>query len=323
MNTSNGLSMHNKSMFTLVIPTHNRAAMLKRTLAHLLKLDEISECEIIVVNDGSTDETGALLEQFRQMAPAIMRVITLENGGPGRARNFGVRAAQNERILFVDDDVFPRQGMLQSHRQLLDAGYTGSQGLLLWHHEISMTPLIRYIDSRGSQFAFDQVKKADSLDFAYVYTGNFAVQRSAVLNAGGFDESFFNKELKFSAFEDTILGFSLQQNGAKLALNRDAVADHLHDMQEDAYFSREYKVGYCIGRLQKKHPAIARLLGLDRKDFMVEPQVHLLSMMNSQPFLKYIAGHPLRMRLRHREAFCRGFLQFKRETTDTRKRPIQ
>ena len=102
-------------MFSLVIPTHNRAALLRRTLAHLLKLDEIAGCEIIVVNDGSTDDTGAVLEQYRQMFPRIIRVITLENGGPGRARNFGVEAARNERILFVDDDVFPRPGMIQSH----------------------------------------------------------------------------------------------------------------------------------------------------------------------------------------------------------------
>ena len=185
-----------------------------------------------------------------------------------------------------------------------------------------MTPLIRYIDCRGSQFAFDRVRNADKLDFAHVYTGNFAVLRSAVLDAGGFDESFFNKQLSFSAFEDTILGFRLQQNGAKLALNRDAVADHLHDMEENAYFSREYKVGYCIGQLQKKYPAIARSLGLERKDFMVESQIHLLSLMTSGPLLGYGAGYPLRLRLRHREAFCRGFLRFKQEAAG-KKRFIQ
>src|SRR5271169_6252205 len=127
-------------MFSLVIPTHNRASVLVRSMAHLLKLDGIKDCEVIVVNDGSTDDTAAVLEQFGQAAPDIIRVFTLTNGGPARARNHGVRAAKHERILFVDDDVFPRPGMLQSHWRLLNAGYTGSQGLLLWHEDITITP---------------------------------------------------------------------------------------------------------------------------------------------------------------------------------------
>jgi len=287
-----------------------------RSMAHLLKLDDIKDCEVIVVNDGSTDDTAAVLEQFGQAAPDIIRVFTLTNGGPARARNHGVRAAKHERILFVDDDVFPRPGMLQSHWRLLNAGYTGSQGLLLWHEDITITPLIRYIDSRGSQFAFDRIRNPSCLDFSYVYTGNFAVLRSAVVEAGGFEEGFFNKQLGFSAFEDTILGYHLQQNGAKLAFNKEAIADHLHDMTEDHYFLREYKVGYSVGRLLERYPTIARSLGLRRKDFLVEPQAQLLHLLNSGPILRYAIGYSLSMRLRHREAFYRGFLQFKQETAE-------
>ena len=305
-------------MFSLIIPTHNRAPVLKRCLAHLLTLEGIHNCEVIVVNDGSSDDTAAVLEHFRQTAPQLVRPVTITNGGPARARNYGVKAARNERILFVDDDVFPRPGMLQSHWRLLDAGYTGSQGLLLWHEDIAITPLIRYIDSRGSQFAFDRIKDVNSLDFAYVYTGNFAVLRSAVLQAGGFDESFFNKDLEFSAFEDTILGYQLQENGAKLALNQEAIGDHLHDMTEEAYFRREYKVGYSIGRLRQKYPAIARSLGLERKDFLVQGQVQVLRTVNAAAIVRFLAGYSLSMRLRHREAFYRGFLRFKQETAHQR-----
>jgi GT2 family glycosyltransferase len=257
------------------------------------------------------------LEQARRAAPGIVRVFALPNGGPARARNHGVRAAKHERIMFIDDDVFPRQGMLQEHWRLLDAGYTGSQGLLLWHEEIAISPLIRYIDSRGSQFAFDKVKDPERLEFPYVYTGNFAVLRGAVLEAGGFDERFFNDHLKFGAFEDTILGYRLEQNGAKLALNTSAIADHLHDMTEEHYFQREYKVGYNIGHLAEKYPAIARSLGLYRKDFLVEPQVELLKRVNTSPMIGNALGYSLRMRLRHREAFYRGFLLFKRERAES------
>ena len=300
-------------MFSLVIPTHNRAPILERSLANLMSLDGISECEVIIVDDGSTDKTPDMLKHVAARYPKVIRNIRISNGGPGHARNCGVQAASRDRILFIDDDVFPRPGMIQDHHRLLDQGYDGSQGILLWHQEVPITPLIRYIDSRGSQFAFDKVTDPLRLDFRYVYTGNFAVHRKAVVEAGGFDETFFNRHLSFSAFEDTILGYNLIKNGAKLALNREAIADHLHDMTEDGFVHREYKVGYAIGLLREKYPEIAKSLGLDRKDFMVAAQARLLAMINNPRVVARFLGYPLSMRLRVREAFCRGCLLFKAE----------
>jgi GT2 family glycosyltransferase len=167
------------------------------------------------------------------------------------------------------------------------------------------------------------VKDPDQLDFAHVYTGNFAVLRSAVLDAGGFDEKIFDEDLALAAFEDTILGYNLVSNGAKLALNKEAIADHLHDMTEEGYFRREYKVGYFTGRLRERYPAIAQSLGWDRKDLLVEPQTQLLRLVNAAGTFRRLFGYTLSMRLRHREAFYRGFLQYKREAAAKGRPPIQ
>ena len=282
-----------------------------RTLAHLLALDGIRDCEIIVVNDGSTDSTSTVLDHFAHLAPAILRVITVPNGGPAKARNTGVAAAKFDRILFVDDDVFPRQGMLQHHWKMLDAGYTGSQGLLLWHEEIAITRLIHYIDSRGSQFAFDDVKDPTHLGFQHVYTGNFAVLRSSILAAGGFDQHLFDRQLAFSAFEDTVLAYQLQKNGARLALNREAIADHLHDMTEEQYLRREFKVGCGIARLQQTYPEITKALGLEQKGRHARLHAALMRPINASRIGRDLLGYSLSMRLRHREAAFRGYLQYK------------
>jgi glycosyltransferase involved in cell wall biosynthesis len=305
-------------MFSLVIPTHNRAPILKRMLAHLLDLDGIRDCEIIVINDGSTDATGVVLEHYAALAPHLLRVLTVPNGGPAKARNAGVAAATFDRILFVDDDVFPRPGMLQRHAEMLDAGHTGSQGLLLWHQEIAITPLIRYIDSRGSQFAFDDVEDPTALTFAHVYTGNFAVLRSAVLDAGGFDENLFDHQLRFSAFEDTIFAFHLQKNGARLALNQQAIADHLHDMTEEQYLRREFNVGSGIGRLQQKYPEITQALGLEQKGRLAKLQAAVLHPINASHLGRKLLGYSLSMRLRHREAAYRGYLNYQQRTSEGR-----
>lgn len=306
-------------MFSLVIPTHNRAPILKRMLEHLFTLEGIADCEVIVVNDGSTDGTAGMLEEYRLKFPEILRTYqTTTNGGPARARNHGIRIVQKDRILFIDDDVFPRAGMLQSHKRMLDDGYTGSQGLLFWHPEITITPLIRYLDSRGTQFAFDQVKDPARLSFAHVYTANFAVSKKALVDIGGFDEQFFDRATAFGAFEDTILGYALQQYGARLGLNRDAVADHLHDMTEEAVFRKEQKVGFFIGSIKARYPAIAHALGYGRRGgFLNEMQVPVLGVINNSRFLRDVFGYSFSMRLRHREAFCRGLLQFERKITKT------
>jgi glycosyltransferase involved in cell wall biosynthesis len=301
-------------MFSLVIPTHNRASILERSLAHLFKLDELAGCEVIVVNDGSTDRTGRMLDDLQRAHPQLLRVFQITNGGPGRARNRGVQEATKKHILFIDDDVFPRPGMINSHRQMLEQGYTGSQGLLLWHPEIAITPLIRYLDARGTQFAFDHIKNAAQLGFPFVYTGNFAVEKDAVLKAGGFDETFFNERHGFSAYEDTILGYQLLKNGAKLGLNRSAVADHLHDMTEDGCLRREYKVGYAAGLLTEKYPEIARQLGHQRKKYLPQFQLRLMRLLNWSGASAKFLGYEFGLRLRHREAFYRGFFEYRCRT---------
>ncbi len=279
----------------------------------MLQVDGISDCEVILTDDGSSDETPTVLEEFRRKSPDNLRVLRIPNGGPARARNYALREAKNERILFIDDDVFPRAGMLQSHGRMLDAGYTGSQGILVWHPEIEITPLIRYIDSRGSMFDFERAEDTRDLSFTHVYTGNFAVLRSAVLNVGGFDEKIFEKNIANPFFEDTILAYRLVQNGGRLGLNREAIADHLHDFNETGFLDREYKIGYSIGRLRGMYPDVAKRMGWDRKDFLAEAQVQLLRLLNASSIPKRLLAYPLSMRLRNREAFYQGFLQFKRD----------
>lgn len=299
--------------FSLIIPTFNRSLTLKRMLHHLRTVDGIDGCEVIIINDGSTDGTAGVLAECLQIMPKLLRVITISNGGPARARNTGVEAATNERILFIDDDVFPHSDMLYQHWNMLNSGYDGSQGLLLWHQEIAMTPLISYIDSRGSQFAFEQIEHPEDLGGEHIYTGNFAVRRDVVLRTGGFCERLFDRKLAFSAFEDTVLGWSMKKKGARLGLNRAAIADHLHPMNEKEYLRREYNVGSGVAQLERLFPEITRDLGLKPRGSFIRLQVGLLGMVNALPALRHVIGYQASMRLRHRASFLRGYRRYEKE----------
>lgn len=85
--------------FSVVIPTYNRLNLLKRTLSSV-HWQRHKNYEVIVVDDGSTDGTREWLLTQRER----VRGITQENGGPGAARNVGIREARGDYVAFLDSD---------------------------------------------------------------------------------------------------------------------------------------------------------------------------------------------------------------------------
>ena len=93
---------------SIVVPTYNRAARIGYCLEALRKQDCSVEFEVIVVNDGSTDDTLQILKQYQGV-----RVISQANAGPAAARNRGVQEASGEFVLFTDDDCEPVPNWLE------------------------------------------------------------------------------------------------------------------------------------------------------------------------------------------------------------------
>ncbi|UFS71081.1 glycosyltransferase family 2 protein [Geomonas sp. RF6] len=92
---------------SVIIPTYNRARYLTKALDSVLA-QEWSDCEIIVVDDGSRDATRAALEPYRER----IRYIYQENAGVSAARNRGIRAATGTWVAFLDSDDEWRRGYL-------------------------------------------------------------------------------------------------------------------------------------------------------------------------------------------------------------------
>src|SRR5690242_17488768 len=86
-------------LVSIVIPTYNRAAVIRRTIENIFD-QTYSNIEVIVVDDGSTDDTQTTLRQFSDR----IRVIRQANAGPAVARNRGIEIAQGEIIAFQDSD---------------------------------------------------------------------------------------------------------------------------------------------------------------------------------------------------------------------------
>jgi glycosyltransferase involved in cell wall biosynthesis len=209
---------------SVVIPTYNRCAILQKALSAYLKQNE-PRClaEILVVDDGSTDPTGATVDRLSKTSPVPIRYFWQQNKGPAAARNVGIREAASEIILFTDDDIIPGRDLVAEHikchaRHPHDA--TAVVGYVTWSHEINPTPFMQWYGLEAL-FSFADIAGQAEVDYRYFYTCNLSLKREFLLRNGMFDEDF-----KIASWEDIELGFRLQSAGMHLLYNSQAVAYH-------------------------------------------------------------------------------------------------
>ena len=95
----------NMIKFTIIIPVYNVEKYLQECLESIYKI-KLDNKEIILVNDGSTDNSLKILEKYKEKYSYQTKLITQENQGLSEARNTGIRNASGEYILFIDSDDF-------------------------------------------------------------------------------------------------------------------------------------------------------------------------------------------------------------------------
>jgi len=110
--------MSHRPLVSVYLPTHSRAALLERALGSALDQTH-GELEVLVVDDGSTDETPRVLEQAVKRDPRVRPIRREKPGGPAAARNEAIRCAQGDYVTGLDDD----DRMLPTHVASLLAAY--------------------------------------------------------------------------------------------------------------------------------------------------------------------------------------------------------
>ena len=98
-------------LFSIIVPVYNVEPYLRRCVNSILK-QSLSDFECILINDGSTDKSGEICDEFARLDPRIL-VIHSENRGVSAARNLGLERASGEYIVFVDSDDWIGEKYLQ------------------------------------------------------------------------------------------------------------------------------------------------------------------------------------------------------------------
>jgi glycosyltransferase involved in cell wall biosynthesis len=244
--------------FSVVIPTFQRPATLRRVLDALALQREAPDFEVVVVDDGSTDGTRSMLESYRPSYP--FRFLSQANAGPAAARNRGVREARGVTILFLGDDTVPEPPLLAVHaRAHREAGSdrVAVLGYTTWPEERRVTPFLHHINEYGLQFGYGLIEDPESVPFNFFYTSNISLPRALLFEAKLFDTTF-----PYAAWEDIEISYRLTRRGMRILYRPQAVARHYHDISFASFRHRQHSSGESAAVFYGKHPELSGFLGV-------------------------------------------------------------
>ena len=250
---------------SVVVPTHNRKTDLENCLDALLRQTyPADQFEILVADDGSTDGTEQLVEQFRSRTGPSIRWLGEPRKGPSAARNRGIRNARGEWVAMTDDDCQPEPDWLESFCDAMKAHpeWAGCGGSIVRRND---SPISRYIDDHR---LFEHPMYGGEV--WYLVTAN-AIYRKAVLDeVGGFEEL-----IDWPGGEDFDLSHRIRQRGYQLGVEPRAVIRHKHrDTLTGLYrmfeiMGRGNAARYKIGRMERQYYGRRSNLRGVRKAFSV------------------------------------------------------
>jgi glycosyltransferase involved in cell wall biosynthesis len=204
--------------FSIVIPTYNRLPILQKCLLALevqtIDRQIVTDYEIVLVDDGSTDGTIEWLQSTNEL-PHV-KIYEQAHQGASAARNLGVEKANGDTIIFIDSDLVVTPTFLQSH----------ANALLQGQQTLGNDKLFTYgavINTANFENPTAEPYKVTDFSNAYFATGNVAIARHWLLEVGLFDLGF-----SLYGWEDLELGVRLKDRGIKMIKCPAAVGYHWH-----------------------------------------------------------------------------------------------
>jgi GT2 family glycosyltransferase len=225
---------------SIVIPSYDKASYLELTLASFSRQSEAG-FEIVLVDDGSRDQTGAVAARWSARLP--LHYVRQENRGRAAARNLGLRHARGELVLFCDDDRIAAPGFVAAHlrgHQRPDRMVLGEQRAIRSHAKgtrtLSCDDVLERFDAMvarsfddpwwsnaGRPLYQERGLELDGFRAPWLLgtTANLSIGLVHLDAVGGFDEHFVGWGL-----EDVELCYRLHQTGLATVISTEALSFH-------------------------------------------------------------------------------------------------
>jgi glycosyltransferase involved in cell wall biosynthesis len=240
---------------SVVIPTYNRADLLCASLESLTRQTlPADDFEVVVVNDGSSDATEAVCQEFADHVRLKYQYI--KNSGISAAKNLGIFSSSAPLLLFFDDDDIASPTLLEEHlhaheeypdKNVAVLGYTA------WAPWVEVTPVMEYIIDVGQQlFAYRNLRHGQRLDHTYFWGGRSSCKRAFLTAYGIFNQSFR------AIIEDIELGYRLSKFNLIVVFDRRAVSHMVRPITFDDFCRRSERQGLALYLFSQLHddPAV-------------------------------------------------------------------
>lgn len=233
---------------SVIIPAHNAARTLPQTLDALVHTQP-APLEVIVVDDGSTDETARLAKSYD------VRVLALEkNIGAAAAKNRGAEIAQGDVVLFIDADIVPPRDVVATLQNVFETRRCdGVVGLL--DENIPHTNWASQYKNLWMNFTYARFANAPRIGL--FYTSIAAMKRAKFLELGGFDENYRGASIA----EDTEFGQRAWGNGANIVLAPNLRVMHLKAYLWQSVLQEDFKRAYALTLMRLRSVRLANQRG--------------------------------------------------------------
>jgi GT2 family glycosyltransferase len=226
---------------SVIMPTFNGGRWIRDQLAALANQTFRGDWELVVADNGSTDETRALLEQWKHRFPSFRLIDASEVRGQSHARNRAAREAVGDVLLFTDQDDIVDPSWIA----LLAGGLSGSS--------IVTGPVVHFVD--GPAPPWDTVQKPEKRlnvgPFDPPIGCNMGIAREVFFELEGFDETVT------LSWEDADLGIRAALRGFPTALVENAVVLHRRPSTVRATWQKEFAYGRGWTMLERRYPQVS------------------------------------------------------------------
>jgi GT2 family glycosyltransferase len=225
---------------SVIVCVRNGAASISDQLAALAVQDYARDWELIVVDNGSTDGTVAVVEQLRPRLPSLRILPADERVGLAYARNVGARAARGKVLAFCDADDLADRGWLSALTE-------GARSAEIVGGRLDLELLNGELARRWRDLSENDLREPTALGYLpYAVGANFAVRRETFEGIGGCDERFT------SCGDDIDLSWRIQRAGGTLRYQPDAVM--YYRLRSDLWgvMRQRYRYGKVEALLRRK-----------------------------------------------------------------------
>ena len=225
-------------VFSVVICTYNGAATIKDTLEGMKRL-KYPHFEVIVVNDGSRDNTAEIVRQYE-----FVKLITTSNCGLGSARNTGMYNATGDIIAYIDDDAYPDTHWLHYLAYAYNYSTHGAMGGPNIIPEEDGPIATCVANAPGGPV---HVLETDEIA-EHVPGCNLSVRRDVLMKIGGFDTIYR------CAGDDVDVCWRIQEAGYTIGFHPSALVWHHRRNSLKAYWNQQKGYGKAEALLEGKWP---------------------------------------------------------------------